>query len=68
MGDLGSGIGDLVGNVGNAVSNAMEGVVDAIGSAVRSVSAILQDLLPLPVLLVGGGLILLVVFWVLIKR
>lgn len=68
MGGFGSGIGNLIEGVGDAISNAMEGVVEAIGDAFRSVSSIFQDVLPLPVLLLGGALLLLAIFWVLVKR
>lgn len=68
MGGLGSGIGNLIGNVGDAISNAMEGVVEALEGAVRGVSSVFQDVLPLPLLLIGGALLALAVFWVLIKR
>lgn len=59
---------DLVGDVGRSISGLMEGVVRAAQDAVQGVWSALNALAPLPVILIGGFLLLALGAWFLAKR
>ncbi len=61
-------MGDVVGDVGRSISGLVEGVVRAAQDAVQGVWSVLNDVAPLPIILVGGFLLLVGLAWFLAKR
>jgi hypothetical protein len=61
-------MGDLAGDVGRSISGLIEGVVRATQDAVQGVWSALNDVAPLPIILVGGFLLLVGLAWFLAKR
>lgn len=61
-------MGDLAGDVGRSIGGLIEGVVRAAQDAIQGVWSALNALAPLPVVLVGGFLVLLALAWFLARR
>ncbi len=61
-------MGDLVGGIGRSISGLMEGVVRAAQDAVQGVWSALNAVAPLPVILIGAFVLLVLGAWLLAKR